>query len=291
MLIGITGPLLAGKSTVARYLKQRHGFLYISLEKSVSDDDDDDDGGMIDYRFEDVEEAMQFVMENWRRDICIEPICHWHEYKAMERRPFFLLISLDAPLTVRHRRFESGNLSRDALSFENFVHLNDRCLYGALLQEDLGTLSLGKYAHHASNDWNVHRIMAAASVHLLNAANSVNEFFIHLEKMNLTCWDRLRPGWDTYFMKLCDLTARRSNCMKRRVGCILVKNNRIIATGYNGTPRGVINCNQGGCQRCNGNARCGEGLDTCICLHAEEVSAPWTFSIFGIDKKRPVCRS
>jgi dCMP deaminase len=58
--------------------------------------------------------------------------------------------------------------------------------------------------------------------------------------------------------------------MKRRVGCILVKNNRIIATGYNGTPRNVRNCNEGGCPRCNGNAKCGEALDTCLCIHAEE---------------------
>ena len=59
--------------------------------------------------------------------------------------------------------------------------------------------------------------------------------------------------------------------MKRRVGCILVKGKRIIATGYNGTPRGVTNCNDGGCQRCNNNSPCGSALDTCLCLHAEEV--------------------
>ncbi len=59
--------------------------------------------------------------------------------------------------------------------------------------------------------------------------------------------------------------------MKRRVGCVLVKDNRIIATGYNGTPKGLPNCNQGGCPRCNqGTARCGEALDQCLCLHAEE---------------------
>lgn len=60
--------------------------------------------------------------------------------------------------------------------------------------------------------------------------------------------------------------------MKRRVGAVLVKNSQIIATGYNGTPRGVKNCNQGGCERCNeGEAKMGEMLDKCLCLHAEEV--------------------
>ncbi|KAG5457259.1 MAG: regulator of chromosome condensation 1/beta-lactamase-inhibitor protein II [Olpidium bornovanus] len=71
-------------------------------------------------------------------------------------------------------------------------------------------------------------------------------------------------------MQLSDFAARRSNCMKRAVGCILVKDRRIISTGYNGTPRGLRNCGEGGCRRCNMNSRCGHSLDTCLCLHAEE---------------------
>lgn len=58
--------------------------------------------------------------------------------------------------------------------------------------------------------------------------------------------------------------------MKRRVGCILVKDSRVIATGYNGTPKGLRNCNEGGCQRCNEATPCGTGLDRCLCMHAEE---------------------
>jgi dCMP deaminase len=58
--------------------------------------------------------------------------------------------------------------------------------------------------------------------------------------------------------------------MKRRVGALLVRSKRILATGYNGTPRGLTNCNEGGCARCNGEAKGGEALDECLCLHAEE---------------------
>lgn len=58
---------------------------------------------------------------------------------------------------------------------------------------------------------------------------------------------RVRPSWDQYFMQLADLAARRSNCMKRRVGCCIVREKRVISTGYNGTPRGMTNCNEGGC--------------------------------------------
>lgn len=71
-------------------------------------------------------------------------------------------------------------------------------------------------------------------------------------------------------MQLADLAAHRSNCMKRRVGCVIVREKRVVSTGYNGTPRGMTNCNEGGCPRCNSAAKGGTSLSTCLCLHAEE---------------------
>lgn len=121
-----------------------------------------------------------------------------------------------------------------------------------------------------SDSASLHSIMATADVCITNTSINTCAFREQLLKLDLTNPERLRPSWDTYFMHLSDLAARRSNCMKRRVGCILVKDSRIVATGYNGTPRGLRNCNEGGCARCNGNAPCGMGLDRCLCMHAEE---------------------
>ncbi len=56
------------------------------------------------------------------------------------------------------------------------------------------------------------------------------------------------------------------------MGAIIVQENRIVSTGYNGTPRKLLNCYQGGCERCNGNKGQGEALDQCNCIHAEENS-------------------
>ncbi len=61
---------------------------------------------------------------------------------------------------------------------------------------------------------------------------------------------------------LASLASHRSNCMKRRVGALLVRSKRILSTGYNGTPRGTRNCNQGGCRRCNGSAKGGEARES-----------------------------
>lgn len=78
-----------------------------------------------------------------------------------------------------------------------------------------------------------------------------------------------RPSWEQYFISIAKLTSERSNCIRRKVGCILVNDNRIISLGYNGTPSGLKNCYEGGCQRCNATSP-GKNLELCLCLHAEE---------------------
>ncbi|XBW35179.1 hypothetical protein QEN19_000742 [Hanseniaspora menglaensis] len=81
-----------------------------------------------------------------------------------------------------------------------------------------------------------------------------------------------RPSWDQYFMQLANLASTRSNCMKRKVGCCIVSKNKVVATGYNGTPRNLTNCFSGGCKRCNDGVgiKNVHTLGTCFCLHAEE---------------------
>lgn len=79
-----------------------------------------------------------------------------------------------------------------------------------------------------------------------------------------------RPDWDTYFMDIAHVVARRGNCRRRQVAALLVRERRVISTGYNGTPRGVRNCSEGGCVRCAGDVPSGRDLGECICAHAEE---------------------
>jgi dCMP deaminase len=79
-----------------------------------------------------------------------------------------------------------------------------------------------------------------------------------------------RPDWDNYFMEIAQVAARRSNCSRRQVAAVIVKDHRIISTGYNGTPRGIRNCFEGGCPRCASDAPSGEKLGECICSHGEE---------------------
>jgi len=75
-------------------------------------------------------------------------------------------------------------------------------------------------------------------------------------------------------MELAQVVKKRSDCLRRTVGCVLVKDFRIITTGYNGTPHKIKNCTQGGCKRCllrhQGKLSSGEKEESCICIHAEQ---------------------
>ena len=84
------------------------------------------------------------------------------------------------------------------------------------------------------------------------------------------CPQHERPSWDEYFMNIAKVAATRGNCSRRQVAAVIVRDHRVISTGYNGTPRGVRNCFDGGCPRCSSHAPSGTGLSECLCSHAEE---------------------
>lgn len=80
-----------------------------------------------------------------------------------------------------------------------------------------------------------------------------------------------RPNWDEYFMEVAKLTATRSTCLRRKVGAVIVKDRHIIATGYNGAPRGLAHCDdRGGCLRQELGVPSGQRHELCRALHAEQ---------------------
>ena len=83
---------------------------------------------------------------------------------------------------------------------------------------------------------------------------------------------QVRPTPEQYFMLLAVATRERAACLGRHVGAVLVSDQRIIATGYNGTPTGFPNCDEGGCHRCAhpDDYSPGRAYDVCICVHAEQ---------------------
>ncbi len=79
-----------------------------------------------------------------------------------------------------------------------------------------------------------------------------------------------RPSWDEYFMSIARLVSGRSTCLRRRVGAILVKDRRILASGYNGAPAGLPHCDETGCIRERLQVPSGERHELCRGIHAEQ---------------------
>lgn len=79
-----------------------------------------------------------------------------------------------------------------------------------------------------------------------------------------------RPSWDEYFMALAEVVSRRATCVRRGVGALLVRDRRILATGYNGAPTGLQHCGQAGCMREEMNVPSGQRHELCRGLHAEQ---------------------
>ena len=79
-----------------------------------------------------------------------------------------------------------------------------------------------------------------------------------------------RPSWDEYFMDITCLVAKRSTCLRRQVGAVVVRDRRILATGYNGAPSGTPHCLDIGCLREEMGIPSGERHELCRGLHAEQ---------------------
>ncbi len=95
---------------------------------------------------------------------------------------------------------------------------------------------------------------------------------------------KVRPSWDDYFLQLADLVASRSTCLRRQVGAVLVRDERIIATGYNGAPRGIQHCLEAGCLREKMGIPSGERYELCRGVHAEQ-NAIINAAYYGVSTK------
>jgi dCMP deaminase len=80
----------------------------------------------------------------------------------------------------------------------------------------------------------------------------------------------MRPSWDEYFLSIANLIQSRSTCLRRQVGAVLVQNNHIISTGYNGAPSGAKHCEEIGCMREQLHVPSGERHELCRAVHAEQ---------------------
>jgi len=264
MLIGLTGRNAAGKGEVAKYL-QTKSFYYYSLSDAireelrarkleVSRESLIQVGNELRQRFGPSILADRIVeLTRPDRNYIIDSIRNPAEVATLRKAcREFKLIRVDAPLQTRFERTVARRRENDPMTFEAFVALETREASGDPMSQNLDEVE--KLADEILvNDSSLEELRPKIDVMVSRLLTTAQ-----------------RPGWDQYFMDIARVVASRSNCMKRKVAAVIVLDKRIISTGYNGTPRGTKNCNEGGCPRCNNLATSGTGLDECLCSHGEE---------------------
>ncbi len=108
-----------------------------------------------------------------------------------------------------------------------------------------------------------------------------------MRKKNVKIKADARPSWDDYFLEIASLVAKRSTCLRRQVGAVVVKDKRILTTGYNGAPSGLEHCAKVGCLRQKLNIPSGQRHELCRALHAE-MNALLQAAQYGISVKDAV---
>jgi dCMP deaminase len=264
MIIGLTGLNACGKGAVVEFLVSR-GFEMFSLSDELRAEirsrglEVDRDrlilvGTEIRERFGPgvLAERVLGRME-LHHNYVVDSIRNPAEVEALRRRKDFLLLVVEAEPERRFQRALLRNRESTPDSLERFLEQEGRELASA----------------------NPSAQQLAATIRLADIRVDNNGTEVELHQRLTELLPRLmsaveRPDWDEYFMNIARVVATRSNCLKRKVAAIIVKDKRVVSTGYNGTPRGARNCNEGGCPRCNSMAPSGTALEECLCCHGEE---------------------
>lgn len=270
MIVGVTGYFCSGKDSFAEIL-QRKGFAHISLSDMIREELRS--RGM-DVTIPNLTEVGNELRRHYGVGVLGQRACqhmdrtrHWvvtsvrtpGEVEALREREDFAMVFIDADQRVRFERSLSRARSGDPMTFEDFQAAEAR-------QHD---------AHEgdpATQQLAACREMADFKIANDTTLEALEAKAVDFLKENLAKYNLPRPSWDEYFMQIAEVVASRANCIKRRIGAVIVYDKQILSTGYNGTPKGITNCSDGGCPRCNGGASSGAGLNECICVHAEENS-------------------
>lgn len=264
MIIGVAGPNGAGKGEVVAWLAAR-SFTALSLSDVIRDE----------LRAQGVAESRERMIEAGRtlralhgpavlaerlrakiqpdRHYVIDSIRHPAEVEALRALGArFRLLWVDADPRLRFERLRARNRPGDPDTFERLIELENR--------------------ERGSDDAAMQQLDAVARLADVVLRNDGDLAALHarLQEVIASSLGFERPSWDAYFLSIAQVVASRSNCVKRHVGAVIARDRRIVSTGYNGTPRGVRNCNEGGCPRCNALAESGSRLDECLCSHGEE---------------------
>lgn len=196
MLIGLVGPAFSGKSTIVKYLNGL-SFVHLSIVQGEPQSR---------HQFNSAGDVLGFVMVQWRSNFVLTGIELASDWDVFLKRPFFLMIAVECPVGIRYDRHGSS------IALSEFLKQDDQSMYFGTLSKSHEDVAGGMVGLSMNRSASLFSIMNHAHLKILNICESVTKLYDYLDYINLLDHERLRPCWDTYFMKLCDLAASRSNC-------------------------------------------------------------------------------
>lgn len=264
MIIGLTGKNASGKGEVAKFLQSR-GFHYYSLSDVLREElkrkhltptrdhltrvgnelrEKYGPSILAERIMKKLVESQHYVVDSFRNPA---------EVEAFRKRPDYVLWAVTARPELRLKRIKARARENDPRTLKHFIAVEKR--------------------EAANADPNKQSIDACEKLADMKIFNNGSLDSLHqqlTQDLKRVLKHIKRPTWDNYFMHIARNVASRGNCLKRKVAALIVKDGRIISTGYNGTPRNTKNCFEGGCPRCNAVGPSGQNLGDCYCSHGEE---------------------
>jgi dCMP deaminase len=234
MIIGLTGYLCSGKDTIAEYIVNK-GFKHISLSdilrdelksigKEVTRENLQELGKNLRERFGPGALAERaYLMTDDKHDYVISSIGTVGEVDILKKHPGFTLIFVDAPQKVRWNRMKKRSREQDPVSFKNF-------------KEHETLESKGGGSHYRAFD----DVKKSADIVFVNDG-TLKQGYNKTDKM-LHDLRNKRPSWDEYFISIVDAVGQRGTCNRGKSGAVFVRDNRLLATGYVGSPIGLQHC-------------------------------------------------
>lgn len=268
MIIGLTGSMGSGKGVVADFLKEQ-GFLYLSLSNELREIAKEKKIELTRENLQNLGNKLreekgvgilaQVVVDKIKdqeyKKAIVDGIRNPAEIGVLRKLKNFFLISVDAAQKIRFERIKERDRESDPLSWEDFVKVDNR-------DRGVGEAETGQ---------NVGKCMELADFTLINDGE-LKEIQERAAKLFEEIDRKLpRPSWDEYFMEICKAVAKRATCNRGRSGCVIVKNKRLLVTGYVGSPVGLPHCDEMGHQMKTTVHEDGSKTEHCVrTTHAEQ---------------------
>ncbi|MBI1972398.1 hypothetical protein HYS50_00140 [Candidatus Woesearchaeota archaeon] len=234
MIIGLLGLQGSGKTTVTHHIEKK-GFAVITLAEKEPETDT---------------HALKLSSE---QNYVIDHISTSQQMEFFKEKDDLILVKVDAPSDIRLERLielrkqqEQREYAYDeVLTFEHEILTEEEPRKEQLV-------SLSKKAN----------IILRNDQDLETLYKKIDRMMTDISKK----FTLKKPSDDSFYMEIAQVVAKKSRCLKRKVGAVLVKNKRILALGFDDTPRHIRHCNENGCPACNQ----GDLQSPCLCNHAEE---------------------